>query len=275
MSADRGTAADQALNALPADVSDDATGRVANSSRRLWLKSAGATGLMLAVSQSGYVMAQTAAAAVPVVPKFGGDNMPGGLVDDPLVFVSIGADGIVTVVCHRSEMGQGVRTSLAMVVADELEADWAQVRVEQAPGDEARYGNQNTDGSRSIRHSLDPLHRVGAAARSMLEAAAAANWGVAASEVQAKNHRLVHTPSGRSLGFGEVAVAAAKLPVPARAALRLKTPAEFRYIGKGNTVLIDGADIVSGRAKFGADIRLTGMVYAVVARPPVLGGRLK
>ncbi len=275
MSADRSTAADQALNALPADVADDATGRVANSSRRLWLKSAGATGLILVVSQSGYVMAQTAAAAVPVLPKFGGDNMPGGLVDDPLVFVSISADGIVTVVCHRSEMGQGVRTSLAMIVADELEADWAQVRVEQAPGDEARYGNQNTDGSRSIRHSLDPLHRVGAAARSMLEAAAAASWGVAASEVQAKNHRLVHTPSGRSLGFGEVAVAAAKLPVPARAALRLKTPAEFRYIGKGNTVLIDGADIVSGRAKFGADIRLAGMVYAMVARPPVLGGRLK
>ena len=281
MSADRSATADRASNPFPGEVSGDMSGaslgQVVNSSRRLWLKSAGATGLMLVVSQSGHVMAQTAAAAAaaPVVPKFGGDGMPGGLVDDPLVFVSIGADGIVTVICHRSEMGQGVRTSVAMIVADELDADWAQVRVQQAPGDEARYGNQNTDGSRSIRHSLDPLHRVGAAARSMLEAAAAASWGVAASEVKAKQHRLVHTPSGRSLGFGDVAVAAAKLPVPARDALRLKTPAEFRYIGKDNTPLIDGADIVSGRAKFGADIRLADMVYAVIARPPVLGGRLK
>jgi isoquinoline 1-oxidoreductase beta subunit len=197
------------------------------------------------------------------------------LVDDPLVFVSIDAAGVVSVVCHRSEMGQGVRTSFTMVVADELEADLSRVKVVQALGDEARYGNQNTDGSRSLRHSMEPLRRVGAAARAMLETAAAARWQVPVSEVQARNHELVHLPSGRKLGFGEVAAAAAALPVPARASLKLKTPAQFRYIGKDNTPSIDGADIVRGRAVYGTDIRLDGMVYAVVARPPVLGGKLK
>ena len=244
-----------------------------NSARRTWLKSMGAGGLILAVGNAGNVFAQTAEAAKEV--KYGGDGMPGGLVDDPLVFVSIDAAGVVSVVCHRSEMGQGVRTSFTMVVADELEADLTRVKVVQALGDEARYGSQNTDGSRSLRHSMEPLRRVGAAARAMLEAAAAARWKVPASEVQARNHELVHLPSGRKIGFGEVAVAAAALPVPARANLKLKTPAQFRYIGKGNTPSIDGADIVRGRAVYGTDIRLEGMVYAVVARPPVLGGKLK
>ncbi len=244
-----------------------------NTARRTWLKSMGAGGLILAVGQTGNVFAQTAAAAKEV--KYGGDKMPGGVVDDPLVFVSIDAAGVVSVVCHRSEMGQGVRTSFTMVVADELEADLKRVKVVQALGDEARYGNQNTDGSRSLRHSMEPLRRVGAAARAMLEAAAAARWKVPVSEVQAQNHELVHLRSGRKLGFGEVALAAAALPVPARASLKLKTPAQFRYIGKSSTPLIDGADIVRGRAVYGTDIRLEGMVFAVVARPPVLGGKLK
>ena len=104
--------------------------------------------------------------------------MPHGWVDNPLVFVAIGEDGIVSIVCHRSEMGQGVRTGMPMIVADELEADWSRVRVVQAPGDEARYGNQDTDGSRSTRHFFMPMRRCGAAARQMLEAAAAARWKV-------------------------------------------------------------------------------------------------
>ena len=244
-----------------------------NTARRTWLKSMGAGGLILAVGQTGNVFAQSAAAVKEV--KYGGDGMPGGLVDNPLVFVSIDAAGVVSVVCHRSEMGQGVRTSFTMVVADELEADLSRVKVVQALGDEARYGNQNTDGSRSLRHSMEPLRRVGAAARAMLEAAAAARWKVPVSEVQARMHELVHLPSGRKLGFGEVALDAAALPVPARASLKLKKPAEFRYIGKSNTPLIDGNDIVRGRAVYGTDIRLDGMVYAVVARPPVMGGKLK
>jgi isoquinoline 1-oxidoreductase beta subunit len=245
----------------------------ANMARRTWLKSMGAGGLILAVGQAGNVFAQTAANAKEV--QYGGDGMPGGLVDDPLVFVSIDAAGVVSVVCHRSEMGQGVRTSFTMVVADELEADLTRVKVVQALGDEERYGSQNTDGSRSLRHSMEPLRRVGAAARAMLESAAAARWKVPVGEVQARNHELVHLPSGRKLGFGEVALAAAALPVPARVSLKLKTPEQFRYIGKGDTPSIDGADIVRGRAVYGTDIRLEGMVYAVVARPPVLGGKLK
>ena len=261
--------------------------RPAGLSRRLWLQ--GSAGFVLGVSQAGELFAQTAAPAAgaastpnPPVgpaasppPKFGGELMPGGVVDNPLVFVSIGADGIVSVVCHRSEMGQGVRTSFAMVVADELDADWSKVRIVQAPGDEARYGNQNTDGSRSLRHSMEPLRRVGAGARAMLEAAAAARWNVPPNQVKAKNHELVHAPTGRKLGYGDVALAAAALPIPVRETLRLKSPAEFRYIGKSDIALVDGADIVHGRARYGSDTRLDGMVYAVVARPPVVGGKLR
>lgn len=240
-------------------------------SRRSLLKGVGAaTGLLLTVGVNGMISLAQAADA----PKFGGDGMPGGLKDDVLVFVSIGADGVVSVVAHRSEMGQGVRTSLPMVVADELEADWNRVRVIQAQGDQAKYGNQNTDGSRSMRHSFEPMRRVGATARLMLETAAAARWGVPAAEVQARNHELVHQASGRKLGFGEVAADAARLPVPAREAIRLKTPQQFRYIGKDSTRSIDINNIVTGNTQYGIDTRLEGMLYAVIARPPVFGGKL-
>lgn len=171
-----------------------------SAGRRTWLKSMGAlAGLTLTVGLDGIVL------AADEPKKYGRDGMPGGAVDSPLVFLSIAEDGKVSIVCHRSEMGQGVRTSLPMVVADELEADWAQVLVVQAPGDEIRYGNQNTDGSRSVRHFFEPMRRVGASARMMLEAAAAARWNVPASEVQARNHAVVHVPSGKSLGFGALA----------------------------------------------------------------------
>lgn len=207
--------------------------------------------------------------------KYGADAMPHGAVDNPLVFVAIGEDGIVSIVCHRSEMGQGVRTGMPMIVADELEADWDRVRVVQAPGDEARFGNQDTDGSRSTRHFFDPMRRCGAAARQMLEAAAAARWKVPIAEVEARNHEVVHGSTGRRLGYGALAKAAARMPVPARRAIRLKDPAQFRYIGKGDLKLVDGPDIVTGKAEYGIDTRLPGMYYAVVARPPVYGGKLK
>lgn len=245
------------------------SGTPASPTRRALLKGAG--GLMIAVTSNGNVFAQVPAPPV----KFGGDRMPGGTVDNPLIFVSIAANGIVTVLCHRSEMGQGVRTSVPMIVADELEADMKRVRVKQADGNEAKYGNQNTDGSRSVRHWLEPGRRVGAAARMMLEAAAAAQWGVPPSEVQAQNHVLVHKPTGRRLPFGQVAEAAAKLPVPAREMLKLKDPSQFRYIGKDGMKNIDGQDLVTGRAQFGIDVRVDGMLYAVVARPPVVGGTVK
>jgi isoquinoline 1-oxidoreductase subunit beta len=239
--------------------------------RRSLLKLAG-SGLVLTVSAGGHV-----ARAQPTREprKYGGDAMPGGIVDNPLVFVSIAADGTVTIVAHRVEMGTGIRTSLPMVVADEMEADWARVKIVQADAGEVKYGNQNVDGSRSMRHFFAPMRRVGASARQMLEAAAAAQWGVALSEVKAANHQVVHTPTGRRLGYGALAEAAMKLPIPPADTLRLKSPDAFRYIGKGKILPVDSRDIVTGRARYGADIRLPGMLYAVVARPPVLGGRVK
>src|SRR6267154_24960 len=197
--------------------------------------------------------------------KYGADSMPNGWVDSPLAFVAIAEDGTVTITCHRQEMGQGVRTSLPMVVADELEADWARVRVQQAGGDQERFGNQDTDGSRSMRHFFEPMRRCGASARTMLRQAGAARWGVPIDEVRALNHEVVHAPSQRKLGYGELAVAASRLPVPARDTLRLKKPAEFRYIGKGKVKLVDGPDMVAGRGKYGIDTVLDGMLFAVVA----------
>ncbi|UDM51939.1 xanthine dehydrogenase family protein molybdopterin-binding subunit [Cupriavidus sp. MP-37] len=245
---------------------------IARLSRREFLR--GSLGLMtLAVTSGGLV--SVARAADPAPKKFGADSMPGGTVDNPLAFVSIAADGTVTIVAHRAEMGTGVRTSLPMVVADEMEARWERVKVVQAEADETRYGNQNVDGSRSVRHFLMPMRRVGAAARQMLEAAAAARWSVPVSEVRAVQHEVVHQPSGRRLGFGELAADAARQPVPQGDALRLKPRSEFRYIGKNAVRPVDQEAIGSGRAVYGMDLRLPGMVYAVVARPPVVGGKLR
>ncbi|HEY0572123.1 MAG TPA: xanthine dehydrogenase family protein molybdopterin-binding subunit [Enterovirga sp.] len=235
-------------------------------SRRALLGGAGA--LVLALS-----LRDPALAADPQ--KFGADGMPNGWRDDPTVFVAIAPDGTVTVTNHRSEMGQGVRTSVALVVADELEADWARVRVVQAPGDEARYGNQDTDGSRSLRHFFPHFRHVGAAARMMLLQAAAKQWGVPETEIRAENHRVIHQASGRSTGYGELASAAAAMPVPARERVVLKKPEAFRYIGKGNVGLIDNRDITTGKAVYGLDHKIEGMLYAVVARPPVFGGKVR
>ena len=240
---------------------------LANVSRRRFLQGMSLGGLVLAVGFPSAVGAQEPK-------KYGADGMPHGWVDNPLAFVSIAEDGTVTIVCHRSEMGQGVRTGMPMIVADELEADWKRVRVAQATGDETKFGNQDTDGSRSTRHFFEPMRRCGAAARTMLEAAAAERWKVPVSEVAAKNHEVVHKASGRRLGYGALAKAAAAQPVPARASLRLKDPKDFRYIGKGELKLYDAMDIATGKAKYGIDTRLPGMLYAVVARPPVLGGKV-
>ncbi len=240
---------------------------IVNLSRRSLLGVTPAVGLILAVGFPRFALAGDE-------PKYGADGMPHGWVDDPLVFVAIAPDGTVTITCHRQEMGQGVRTSLPMVVADELEADFSRVLVRQAQGDEARFGNQDTDGSRSVRHFFEPMRRCGAAARTMLEQAAAAQWGVPLAQVSASNHEVVHHPTNRKLGYGALAVAASRLPVPARDSLRLKSPAQFRYIGKGEVRIVDGPDIVAGRGKYGIDTRLEGMLYAVIARPAVYGGRV-
>jgi isoquinoline 1-oxidoreductase beta subunit len=243
---------------------------IENVSRRRFLAGVAATGGLVLSAQVLPLRGALAAEAA----KYGADAMPHGTVNDPRVFVSIGKDGTVTIVCHRSEMGQGVRTGIPMIVADELDADWSKVKIVQAPGDEVRYGNQDTDGSRSTRHFLKPMRETGAAARMMLEAAAAKRWGVPASEVEAQNHAVLHKASGKKLGYGELADDAGSMPVPAADQLRLKDPSKFRYIGKGLPI-IDGMDITTGRAIYAQDVRLPGMKYAVVARPPVYGGKVQ
>ena len=242
--------------------------KVEKISRRGILKGLGvAGGLVLAAP----LMSRQAFAAY----QTGASKMPHGVVVDPRVFVAIAPDGVVTIIAHRAEMGTGVRTSLPLIVAEEMEADWSRVKVKQAHGDEKTFGNQDTDGSRSTRHYLIPMRQIGAAARTMLEETAAKRWSVPASEVKAQNHEVVHAASGRRVGFGELANDAAKLPVPDINGLKLKDPKDFRYLGKGQVSIVDLHDITTGKAHYGIDTRLPGMKYAVIARPPVTGGKLK
>ncbi|MCL8488245.1 MULTISPECIES: xanthine dehydrogenase family protein molybdopterin-binding subunit [Bradyrhizobium] len=242
--------------------------KVENVSRRAILQTLGlAGGFVLAAP----LLSRPAFAAY----ETGAGKMPHGTVVDPKIFVSIAPDGIVSILAHRSEMGTGVRTSLPLIVAEEMEADWTKVRVVQAPGDEMKFGNQDTDGSRSTRHYLLPMRQIGAMARAMLEAAAAKRLGVPASEVKAVNHEVVHSASGKRLGFGELAADAANQPVPAVDSVQLKSPKDFRYLGKGQVSIVDLHDITVGKARYGADVRLPGMKYAVIARPPVTGGKVK
>jgi isoquinoline 1-oxidoreductase beta subunit len=169
-------------------------------------------------------------------------------------------------------MGTGIRTSLPMVVAEELEADWARVKVVQAIGD-TKYGSQNTDGSCSIRDFYEAMRVAGASARRMLEQAAASTWNVPVGEVAGRNHAVVHTASGRSLPYGSLVEAAAKLPVPDPKSLQFKSPDAYRIVGT-NVPIADLDDLVSGKGRFGIDARMPGMVYAAVARPPVLGSKV-
>jgi isoquinoline 1-oxidoreductase beta subunit len=187
------------------------------------------------------------------------------------LFLSLDSSGTVTIAAHRSEMGQGIRTALPMVVADEMEADFDRVEVVQALADE-RYGNQNTDGSHSVRDFFEPMRTIGASARHMLVAAAATSWGVAPAECEASNHEVHHRASGRRSGYGELAERAASVPAPDKAALELKSRDQWRYIGKGRT-LVDISDIVTGKAVYGIDARVEGMLHASIERCPSLGGK--
>ena len=242
---------------------------ISNVSRRGLLKGIAATGGLVLAAQLPAV--RGALAAYPT----GAASMPNGVVSNPKIFVSIGSDGIVSIVAARAEMGNGAaRTALPMIVADEMEADWDRVRVVQSPGDEKTYGNQDTDGSRSVRHFIQPMRACGAAARQMLETAAANTWKVPVGEVEAKLHEVVHKPSGRKLGYGALAADAAALAVPAEDKIKLKEASAFRYMGKGNVRISDIVDITTGKAMYGQDIVLPGMRFAVIARPPVVGGKV-
>jgi len=171
-------------------------------------------------------------------------------------------------------MGQGVRTSIPMIVADELEADWQQINVVQGLADE-KYGSQNTDGSRSIRRFYQPLREAGAAARIMLEQAAAQYWHVPVTECVAKKGQVEHSKSNRKKSFGSLVKIAALLPVPQGKDLRLKSKEDFNFIGKSNVALVDGKAIVTGKSIYGYDIDLPNLHYAVIARPPVFAGKVK
>src|SRR5216684_1355757 len=191
----------------------------------------------------------------------------------PNVYLAIDTDGTAYIIAHRSEMGSGSRTALPRIVADELDADWARVKLVQATGDE-KYGDQDTDGSHSVRSFFDTLRESGATARLMLVRAAAAQWGVPPTECSTNLHTVVHKASGKKLGYGELAAAAAKLDVPKKEDVKLKPRSEWRYIGK-ETASYDLKDMCTGKAGYGQDTRMEGMLYASVARPPVFGSTVK
>jgi isoquinoline 1-oxidoreductase beta subunit len=192
---------------------------------------------------------------------------------EPNMYVQIDNMDQVTITASRMEMGQGVRTALAMILAEELEADWSSIQVTTAQAD-GKYGRQLTGGSQSIEQLFIPLRQAGAVAREMLLAAAAQIWGVEPGDCSAENGVAHHLESGRQLTYGELVETAATLPVPRTSDIPLKDPKDFRLIGtpKGQ---IDESRLVDGSAIYGMDVRLPDMRYAVIARPPVISGRVE
>ncbi|HXU93291.1 MAG TPA: xanthine dehydrogenase family protein molybdopterin-binding subunit [Gallionella sp.] len=195
----------------------------------------------------------------------------------PNAFIRIAPDDSITIIVNKSEMGQGVYTSLPMMLAEELEADWSRIRVEAAPvapvyNHTVFGGIMLTGGSTSVASSWDQFRRVGASARMMLIRAAAQQWGVPESECRAEMSQVIHAASGRRLGYGALADAAAKFPLPVN--VELKQPKDFKIIGKP-TKRLDTPEKVNGSAKFGLDVYLPGMLIVVVARSPVFGGKVK
>jgi isoquinoline 1-oxidoreductase beta subunit len=238
---------------------------IVNVSRRRLLKGTVAGSVVLGLHVGG-ANAVFAATVLPHAPS-------GKAGFAPNVYVSVGPSGEIVLTVHRSEMGTGIRTSLAMVLADELDADWQTVKVVQAQGD-AKYGDQNTDGSRSVRQFFQPLREAGGSARQMLITAAAAQWNVAPETCRTELGHVVHAGSQQRLPYGALVARASRLPVPNRDTLRLKSEAEWRYIGK-SLPIIDMDDIVHGRATYGIDVVLPGMTYASIEHPPAYGATLK
>ena len=237
---------------------------IGKSSRRGLLKSAAATGLVIGFRMAGF---GRSAEAAPVAGSFA-----------PNAFIRIAPDNRVTVISKFTEMGQGVYTGVATVIAEELDADWTQVAVESAPADIKLYMNamlrmQGTGGSLSIASSWQELRKAGATARAMLVAAAAQRWGIATGDVTVEKGTVRHALSGRSARFGEIAADAAKLPVPTEVAL--KDPKDFRLIGQPHLPRLDSADKTDGTAKFTIDVNLPGMLVALVRHPPRFGGKVK
>lgn len=218
------------------------------------------------------VVGGAAVLAVPLIGRQAG--VPGAIAQetatatDAELFVSLMSDGTVEITCHRSEMGQHARTAVAQIVVDEMEADWTRVTIAQALGDK-RYGDQNTDGSRSIRFNFERLRLVGASFRHMFAEAASQQWDVAADACRVEQHKVYHDDTGRVLDFADLAQAVSGMTPPAAPSLQLKARDAWRHIGKGNAT-VDMRDILTGRGTFGADVRLPDTVVASIERPPVV-----
>ncbi len=230
---------------------------------------------LLPMDRRGFLGAVFSAGALVLGAGFGaaGEAEAAAAAWQPSVYLGFEPNGQVVITAHRSEMGTGSRTSLPLVVADELDVDWKTVRVEQAIGDE-KYGSQNTDGSCSVRDFVAAMHQAGATARLMLERAAGQKWNVPAGECSMSMGKVTHAKSGKSAGIGELVAVAATLPVPAKSELRYKKAEEYRYIGK-DVPVVDQHGIVTGSAVFGMDAVRPGMLYASIERPPVYDSKMK
>ena len=197
--------------------------------------------------------------------------LPAGLLE-PNIYVKIDSSNTVTITAFRSEMGQGIRTAIAMIIADELDAAWDTVKIEQAPADSA-YGNQVTGGSASVNQHYALLRQAGAVAREMLKTAAAEQWGVQASECSTQAGVVIHPDDKTKLAYGELAGAASMLEVPRVSDVPLKAEDEYRIMGT-DIHHWDAPAIVTGKAIYGFDVKLPNMLYATMARSPVFGGSI-
>ncbi|MEN9663190.1 MAG: hypothetical protein RL324_2139 [Verrucomicrobiota bacterium] len=216
----------------------------------------------------GYYLGKTAAFAAEV-----GQPTAATIGDfSPNLFIRISPDGTVTIVSHKPEVGQGISTSLPMVVAEELDADWSQVQIDAGKYNPA-YGNQRSGGSNSTPTNYDRLRQMGATARAMLVEAAAQTWGVPAAECTTATGFVIHAASNRRAGYGSLVAKAATLPVPAANTVRLKDPANFKLIGT-RVSSYQIPQIVSGQPLFGIDQKVPGMLHAVYLKCPVFGGKV-